>query len=144
MNKLKLSICTFCHTALLSLVASLGSLSFPIPSVASGEIIGPEVHYKSCAQLQKRMNDVNNPDAEIRGFEKVRLLKRMYAEQKYLVYCNGGIIVNREERTICRGYIGYSYAPTSGVAYYYGDWGRIGASPNYHDNNKGDYCKRIK
>jgi hypothetical protein len=139
MSKLKSPICKTRNVVLGSLIASI-SLLLPFPLAA--EVGRPEVQYKSCAQLQKHLNDNNND--EFKGFERAKLMMRTYVEHRYMLYCNGGVIIDRDEKTICRGYIGYSYAPKSGVTVYYGSWGWTDGSPNNADSGKERYCRRLK
>jgi hypothetical protein len=125
----------------LSIVSSF-SLVFPSSSMAY-EIYGPEIRYRSCAQLQKRMND-NNPDKILKGFERAEMVRKNFAEEMRTVYCNGGIIINRANGTVCRGYIAYGYSPESGTAAYFGDWGWLDGSPNNGQTDKDRYCRRLK
>jgi hypothetical protein len=138
MKKVNFSASTF----LSLLVMSLGILSFSSSSTRS-EIREPEMRYRNCAQLQKRMND-NNPHIKFRSFEGAILGRRMYADNVYMVYCNNGAMVNTEKRIMCKGYIGYSYDPTIGTAEYYGSWGWTDGTPNGADGDKGHYCRKIK
>jgi hypothetical protein len=132
------------YMLLSSSIASMGLLCFPSSLAASGDIYGAEVRYTNCSQIQKRMNMANYPNAIFRGFEKANLKRYTYADFQYLVYCNGGTITDREDNTICRAYIGYMYSPKLGIAQYVDRWGRTDGSPNFNDNNKDDYCRRIK
>jgi hypothetical protein len=142
-SKLKLSIHIVCCTVIYSLITNLGSLFFPSSSGAA-DVRGPEIHYRSCAHLQKRMNNVNNPNIKFKGFERANLMKRTKADFAYMVYCNNGVIIDNEEKTSCYGYIGYAYFPELGIASYYGDWGYTDGSPNKADTGKERYCRRIK
>jgi hypothetical protein len=123
------------------LIISSGILSFL--SSSRSEVREPEINYRSCTQLQKRMNKVNNPLFKFAGFERANLGRRMYAHNEYMVYCNGGTIVDREEKTVCKGYIAYSYDPTIGTANYYGDWGWTDGTPNGADGGKRRYCQLL-
>jgi hypothetical protein len=120
-----------------SLIASLGFLTLPLPSTADREYI-----YKNCAQLQKIMNEYN-PGAKFEGFENVKMMRRTLGYEKYMIFCNGGIITDGSEGTICNGYIGYSFSRIGGGAQYYGTWGRTNGLPNFNDNDKGNYCRWI-
>jgi hypothetical protein len=123
-----------------SLIASLGFLATPKPSIADREIL-----YKNCAGLQKVMNDYN-PGHKYKGFEKVKMTRRNYYDgsEQYMVFCNGGIVIDREAGTICRGYIAYSFARIAAIARYYSDWGETNGLPNNSDTGKGNYCRLIK
>jgi hypothetical protein len=142
MNKSRLSSYTFCSVILSLLAANSISLCFPLLSIAY-EVYGPEKHYRSCAQLQKRIND-NNPTRTVKGFERAELMRKTLAENAYVVYCNGGTIINRDNGTVCRGYIGYGYSPSAGTAGYYGSWGWTDGFPNDADTGKERYCRKLK
>jgi hypothetical protein len=144
MNNSKIYAHLSCYMFLSTLITNLAILFFPHLSVAGSAVRERRMYYESCAQLQKKMNIRNNPDFIYKGFEKAKLVRRSYVEFASTVYCNGGIIIDEEEKTICRGYIGYTYSPQSGIARYSADWGLTDGSPNFNDSNKGDYCKRIK
>jgi hypothetical protein len=144
MNKLKLSTNIFRQVALVSMIGSSWLIFLPSLS-AWGELREREVLYENCAQLQKRMNIKNNPNNLIfKGFERVSLLstRRSYGER--FVYCNGGKIIDKEERTICIGYIAYVYAPHRGASMYFGDWGITDGRPNGDDDDKNRYCRKLK
>jgi hypothetical protein len=132
-----LSVCVIRTIILSSLIASAGFLSLPSPSVADREEV-----YRNCAQLQKHLND-NNPELTVRGFEKTRMMRRNSDYEKYTVYCNGGIVIDRGEGTICRGYIGYFLSRIGGRSYHYADWGETDGLSNNHDTGRNRYCRRI-
>jgi hypothetical protein len=142
-SKLKLPVYMICCTIISSLITNLGFLFFPSSSVAK-DVYGSEIHYRSCAQLQKQLNDRNNPSIKFKGFEGAELARRSLAEEARMFYCNDGIIIDKEEKTVCRGYIGYAFFPKMGIASYYGDWGWTNGTPNFNDDNKADYCRRLK
>jgi hypothetical protein len=123
---------------LASLTTILGFLALPLPSMADREYV-----YRNCAELQKDMND-HNPQLTLKGFEKVQMRRRNLDYEQYMVFCNGGIIVNRELGTICRGYIGYSYARIVAGADYYARWGETDGLPNFGDTGIENYCRWIK
>jgi hypothetical protein len=144
MNKMRLPIYKFYRVFLSLLMIDLILSLFSLPSTAY-EVYGPEIRYGSCAQLQGGINNYNrNRGRTYKGFEKAGLMRRSYAEYTYMVYCNGGIIVNREKGTICRGYIGYSYSRLEGTATYYGSWGWTDGSPNDADSGRERYCRKLK
>jgi hypothetical protein len=143
MNKIKLYTYVFCQVTLCSMIGNLWFMFFPSAS-RSGDVYGPEIKYRSCSQLQKKMNVRNNPNFVYRGFETAALTLRTRAEQAYFVYCNGGKIIDKEEGTVCSGYIAYTYSPELGIAQYFGDWGRTDGSPNGADSGKERYCRRLK
>jgi hypothetical protein len=140
MSKLK----SLCCAILSSSIANLGLSCFPLSSVASGDIRGARVDYVNCSQLQKRMNKANYPNIVFKGFETANLTKATYGNSRYLLYCNGGTIIDREEKTICRSYMGYMYSPKLGIAQYVADWGWTNGVANFGDSNKDDYCRRMK
>jgi hypothetical protein len=140
MNKLISSVYVTQTIVLSLLIASAGFISFPSPSKA--QITGPEVLYRNCAELQKHLNE-NNPGDRYEGFEKVKMIRRKLGYSKYTVFCNGGIVTDGAEGTICRGYIGYSFSPIGGAAHYYAAWGKTNGLPNFNDTGKGNYCRRI-
>jgi hypothetical protein len=145
MSKLKLYICTVSCTIASVLTANLGLLFCPSLSLARPDVYGREIRYGSCAQLQKRMNNVDNQiGIKYRGFEKSNLTVKTLIDNGYFVYCNGGTIIDNEQKTICRGYIGYGYSPKMGIAQYAGDWGQTDGTPNGDDTDKGKYCRRIR
>jgi hypothetical protein len=143
MNKSKAFNYTLRRTFLFSLTVSLG-LSFPPYLSEALSVREPKTHYGSCAQLQKRLNDRNNPRATFKGFEGAKLMRRSYYGNAYLLYCNGGVIVDRVEKAVCRGYIGYGYDPEDGAGDYFGRWGWTDGSPNSADSGKERYCQQIK
>jgi hypothetical protein len=143
MSELKSPVHMFLYFAMSSLIANASFLSFPFASVAK-DVYGAETRYENCAQLQRNLNRKNNPYVEYKGFEKARLMKRTHADFAYMVYCNGGIVVNNEGKTICRGYIGYAYFPKMGIASYYGDWGQTDGASNDGDTDSDRYCRRLK
>jgi hypothetical protein len=127
------------RTIILSLLtASLGLLILPTPLIADREYI-----YKNCAELQKDMND-HNPTLTLKGFEKIRMTRRSLGYESYTIFCNGGIVIDREVNTICRGYIGYSFSRIGGGADYYARWGKTDGSPNFNDTGAEKYCRLIK
>jgi hypothetical protein len=137
----------FTHKSYKAILSSLIVNSFlllsPLSSIAYEER-SREVLYGSCAQLQQRLNYRNSPTITFKGFERAEMRRRTFAEEARAVYCNGGVIVDRAERTICRGYIAYSYHPSVGTATYYGDWGWTNGLPNDADTGKERYCRRLK
>jgi hypothetical protein len=139
MNKLKLLNSIFSS----SLIAISASLFSPLSSAAK-DIYGPEINYRNCTQLQNGLNNKNNPYVKYKGFERAKLMRRMYVDDQYIVYCNGGIIIDGDRKIVCRGYIGYTYAPKVGIAHYYGDWGWTNGSPNDGDTDNSSYCRRMK
>jgi hypothetical protein len=133
------SISKIARTIILALVAAnLGVLFLPSSSMADREYF-----YKNCAELQKVMNDYSR-GKKYEGFEKVKMMKRITGYEKYMVFCNGGIIVDREVGTICRGYIGYSFSRIGGGADYYAAWGETRGVPNFNDTGAEKYCRLIK
>jgi hypothetical protein len=143
MNNLKSSTHIFFQVALCSIMGNLWLMFFSSASI-SGDVYGSEIRYGSCSQLQKKMNDRNSPNFVYRGFERSGLARKTRAHNAYFIYCNGGTIIDREERNICRGYIGYAYSPKLGVAQYFGDWGWTDGSPNDADSGKERYCQGLK
>jgi hypothetical protein len=126
------------RTIILSLLTvSLGFLASPPPSIADREVF-----YSNCAELQKVMNDYN-PGYKYEGFGKVKMIRRNADYGKYIVFCNGGIVIDREEGTICSGYIAYSFSRVGGAAHYYSRWGRTEGLPNDNDTGRNRYCRRI-
>jgi hypothetical protein len=140
MNKLASSVHTTNKIAFSLFVLISGLLFLPFPSAA--RVGRAEKHYTNCAQLQKHLND-NNKD-EFKGFEKAKMMRQTYVENRYMVYCNGGVIIDRKEKTVCRGYIGYSYAPKDGISVYYADWGWTNGSPNDADSGEERYCQKLR
>jgi hypothetical protein len=138
MNKLKLSFHLTQNIILFSLMASVEFMFTPLPSVANRE-----VRYRNCAELQKHLND-NNPQLTIKRFENIKMVRRVLGYQKYTVFCNGGIVIDRELGTICRGYIGYSSSPIGGGDDHYATWGETNGSPNFNDTGAEKYCRLIK
>jgi hypothetical protein len=138
MNKLISPVYMAQTIILSSLIASLGLLSLPSLSMADREEF-----YRNCAELQKHLNDYN-PRLTIKGFEKVRMMRRSVGYENYVIFCNGGIVVDRELGTICRGYIGYSFSRIGGGADYYARWGQTNGSPNFNDTGAEKYCRLIK
>ena len=132
-------ICVFRVAIISSLTASLGYLSLPLPSMAIGD---REEIYENCAELQKHLND-NNPGLIVRGFEKVRMVRRNVDYEAYKVFCNGGIVTTRETGgiKICRGHIAYSYHRVVSDANYYASWGNTSDLPNINDTGEWRYCK---
>jgi hypothetical protein len=139
MNKAKLSVYVFCYTMLFQ---SIVNLVFSLPSIAYVMRNG-RVDYESCSRLQEDMNS-HNRGGTFKGFEKSKLVRRGYDKQAYMVYCNGGVIVNRVNGTICRGYIAYGYSPSSGESEYYGAWGWTDGSFNEGDTGKEHYCRKLR
>ncbi len=139
MNKLTASVYLAQTIILSSLITSLGLLSLPLPSMAD-----QEEFYRNCSELQKRLNERNNPRKKYGGFEKIKMMKRITGYEKYMVFCNGGVIVDREVGTICRGYIGYSFSRIGGGAHYYSAWGETKGVPNFNDTGVEKYCQLIK
>jgi hypothetical protein len=125
------------------LIVSLDFLVYPSSSIAN-EVYGPEINYRNCSQLQKYVNNNDPKNRVVRGFEKAELKSTMLVENQYAVYCNGGIIVNSSKKTVCYGYIAYTYSHLSGSAHYYVGWGQINGSPNFNDTGKERYCRRLK
>jgi hypothetical protein len=138
MNNLTSSIYMARSIILSSLIASAGFLSFPSVSMADREEL-----YRNCAELQKHIND-NNPTLTVRGFQRVQMIRRNLDYEKYIILCNGGIIVDRKVGTICRGYIGYSYARIVAGSDYYVRWGKANGLPNEGDTGVENYCRLIK
>jgi hypothetical protein len=139
MNKLNLPIYMSCYAMLFP---SIISLLFPLPSIAYVMRI-PEVNYKSCSRLQEDMNNHNRGET-FKGFERSKLMRRGYDENAYMVYCNGGVMVNRVTGIICRGYIAYGYSPSVGESEYYRSWGWTDGSSNSLDTGKERYCRKLK
>jgi hypothetical protein len=139
-NNMKIMIPTYKARMIIlySLTVILGLLASPSSSMADREYI-----YRNCAELQKVMND-HNPELTLKGFEKVKMMKRITGYEKYMVFCNGGIVVDKEVGTICRGYIGYSFSRIGGGADYYARWGETNGSPNFNDTDAEKYCRLIK
>jgi hypothetical protein len=139
MSKVKLSIYMFCYAMLFP---SMVSLAFPLPSIAYVIRTG-RIDYKNCSELQEDMNS-HNRGGTFKGFERSELVRRNGAEFSHMVYCNGGVIVNRVNKTICRGYIAYGYSPLAGESEYFGAWGWTDGSSNSADTGKERYCRRLK
>jgi hypothetical protein len=138
MSKVKLSIYMFCC---MTLFPSIVDLVFPLPSTAY-VMRTRRIDYGNCSELQKDMNS-HNRGGTFKGFERSELMRRNYSESgTFMVYCNGGVIVNRVNGTICYGYIAYSYFP--GESEYYGSWGWTDGSSNSADTGKERYCRRLK
>jgi hypothetical protein len=131
---------------LLSPITITGLLFSPSSSIAGREI-APEVVHRNCAQLQRTMNNRNNPDYEYKGFEKVKMRRQTITiAGRYVVTCNGGTIIDRTDGTICNGYIAYAYTPTEGLADFYADWGRAydGIAGNLNNTTGQEkYCRWI-
>jgi hypothetical protein len=142
MNKLISFIYTAQTIISCSLIASAGFLFLPSPSIAE-EIPGREKAYRNCAELQKHLND-NNPGDKYEGFEKAKMMRRNLDYEKYIIFCNGGIVTDASEGTICRGYIAYSYAGIPATARYYARWGQTKGLPNDSDTGQKYYCRWIK
>jgi hypothetical protein len=141
MNKtMLLHSCTIRTVFLSSLIVSAGFLSLPSSSMAD-----EQKFYRNCAELQKVING-RNPTLTLRGFERVQMMRRNLTDYagNYILLCNSGTIIDREEGTICRGYIGYSYAPHVSGADYYARWGKADGTPNINDTGQEKYCRRIK
>ena len=138
MNKLTSSGYMARTIVLSSFMASVGSPLLPLPSMAD-----EQKFYRNCAQLQKHLND-NNPELTVKGFEKAKMIRRDLNAEKYIVFCNGGIITDRNEGTICRGYIAYSYARIVAGADHYARWGKTNGLPNLYDTGKENYCRWLK
>jgi hypothetical protein len=142
MNKLISPLHMTRNIVLPALIAIAEFLS--LPSLSMSQMPGSEKFYKSCAELQKHLND-NNPGEKYEGFEKAKMGRKYFDYEIRMVFCNGGIITDRNEGTVCRGYIAYSYARVAGTARYYGSWGTIrGEKTNLYDTDKGNYCRLIK
>jgi hypothetical protein len=120
------------------MAVGLGILNLSSPSIADQEHF-----YKNCAELQKVINS-RNPNLTLKSFEKVKMMRRSLGYENYTIFCNGGVIVNREVGTIRRGYIGYSFSRIGGGADYYADWGETNGSPNFNDTGAERYCRLIK
>jgi hypothetical protein len=143
MKKLRLFLRTPYGLILSASVTISGFLSIQSSSMAIVEQ-GPEVIHRSCTQLQKSLNDRSNPDIEYKGFEKsVMGRRKLTIAGKYVIFCNGGIVTDRTDGTICRGYIGYSYSYVASRGVYYGDWGQVNGEPNFNDTDQGKYCRWI-
>jgi hypothetical protein len=139
MNKTMLLPNYIIRTVILSsLTASLGILNLTSPSIADQEVI-----YRNCAELQKVISN-RNPGDRYQGFEKSKMMRQNYEHGQYMVFCNGGIIRDRAEGTICRGYIAYSFHPIPSVSHYYARWGRTEGPPNFNDTGQDRYCRRIQ
>jgi hypothetical protein len=123
-----------------SLISGAGFLSLSSSSMAD-----EQKFYRNCSELQKVINS-RNPALTLKGFEKVQMMRRNLTDYAghYVLFCNGGTIIDREEGTICRGYIGYSYAPHASSANYYAEWGKTDGTPNGNDTGQEKYCRRIK
>jgi hypothetical protein len=102
-----------------------------------------EEFYRNCAELQKHINDYN-PTLTVKGFERVSMERRYLDYEVRTVFCNGGIITDREVGTVCRGYIGYSFSRIGGGANYYVRWGKTNGLPNFGDTGVERYCRLIK
>jgi hypothetical protein len=140
MNKLTSPIHITQTILLSSLIASVGFLSLPSLSVA-------EEVYRNCAQLQKHLNE-NNPGLIVKGFERVKM-RRQNTDQfqrSYMVFCNGGIVIDRRqgEGTMCRGHIAYYFSYIRNDEDHIASWGITDGSPNEHETDKEKYCRRIK
>jgi hypothetical protein len=136
--KVKLFNDTARMAILSSLTVSFSFLALPSPSMADREYV-----YRNCAELQKVINDYN-PRLTVSKFEKVKMVRRSLGYESYTIFCNSGIIVDREVGTVCRGYIGYSFSRIGGGADYYVRWGRTDGSPNFNDTGVEKYCRLIK
>jgi hypothetical protein len=139
MNKVKLSVYVFCYATLFPSIVSLIS---PLPSTAYVIRVG-RIDYSNCSELQRDMNSHNRGEI-FKGFERSEMGRRGYSEGDYMLYCNGGVIVSRADRIICRGYIAYGYSPTGGTSEYFRSWGRTDGSSNSADTGKERYCKKLK
>jgi hypothetical protein len=137
MNKLTSSVYMARTIILSSLMASAGFLSLPSPSRADREVL-----YRNCAELQKHLND-NNPGLTVKNFEKVQMMRRTVGYEKYMIFCNGGIVIDKRIGTICRGYIGYSFSRIGGGSDHYATWGKTNGLPNFNDVGADNYCRRI-
>jgi hypothetical protein len=125
-------------------VMILTSMTVGLELIASPSMADKEHVYRSCAELQKVMND-HNPELTLKGFEKVQMMRRNYdGTEQYMVFCNGGIVIDKEAGTVCRGYIGYSFARIAGIADYYARWGKTRGLPNFNDTGVEKYCRLMK
>jgi hypothetical protein len=124
------------------LIVSSEFLIGAVPSTAF-EVTEPEIYFRSCTQLQARLNERNNPRKEYRRFEKSKLIREnsLYDNGMYILSCNGGIVVDRTQNTVCRGYIAYSWAPIVATARYYAYWGNSRLGDDGSDIN--DYCRPL-
>jgi hypothetical protein len=139
MSKVKLSIYMFCYITLFS---SIVSLTFPL-SLMAYVMRNGRIGYSNCSELQRDMNS-HNRGGIFKGFERSEMMKATYDESDYMLYCNGGMIINRLNKTICRGYIAYGYSPTGGTSEYFGAWGWTDGRSNSGDTGKERYCKKLK
>jgi hypothetical protein len=143
MEELKSSFCIVRNLILSSSTIIVGFLFVQSSSMAIVEL-GPEVVHRSCVQLQKSLNDRSNPDVEYKGFEKKVMQRRqLTVAGRYAVFCNGGIVIDKTDGTVCRGYVGYSYSCVAGRGEYYGDWGIANGTGNFNDTDQGKYCRWI-
>jgi hypothetical protein len=108
--------------ALSSLMASTVFMNELSSSIAQ-EVKGPQVIYGNCASIQRYLNSTNKASQQYRGFEKSKLNQVYYNNEEYMIFCNGGTVIDGEENLICRGYIGYSWSGYTHTARYYGHWG---------------------
>jgi hypothetical protein len=142
-RKLKSFFCIARRLALFSPITIAGFLLVPSSSMAIVELGSENVH-RNCAQLQRSLNDRSNPNVEYKGFEKKVMGRRQVTiAGRYIVFCNGGIVIDKTDGTICNGYIGYSYSYVERRGEYYGDWGRSYGTGNFNDTDQGKYCRWI-
>jgi hypothetical protein len=143
MGKLKSFFCVVRSLVLFSPITIAGFLFTSSSSMAIVEL-RPEVVHRSCAQLQRSLNDRSNPDVECKSFEKKVMGRRQLTiAGRHIVFCNGGIVIDKTDGTICSGYVGYSYSYVERRGVYYGDWGRLNGTPNLNDTDQGRYCRWI-
>jgi hypothetical protein len=142
MSKIFFDFRTTRNTILSLLIVSSEVLIGAFPSTAF-EVTEPETYFRSCTHLQERLNERYNPEEEYKRFEKSRLMRRSHDNGMYVLYCNGGIVVDRTQNTVCRGHIAYSWSPTAHTARYYAYWGesRLNEDDGSDVNN---YCRPIK
>jgi hypothetical protein len=141
MSKISSNFCIALNMITSLLVVGSEFLIGAAPSMAF-EILEPETHFRSCAQLQERLNKGNNPEEEYRRFEKSKLMRLNYDNGMYYLYCNGGIVVDTTQNRVCRGYIAYSWSPTAYTARYYAYWGNSRNADDGSDIN--DYCRPLE
>jgi hypothetical protein len=141
MSKILLDFRTARNTIASLLIVSSEFLIVAFPSTAN-EIREPATHFANCTELQDRLNGRYNPEKEYKRFEESKLMRIEYDDGVYLLYCNGGILVNRTQNTVCRGHIAYSWSRRASTARYYSYWGESRNEDDGSDVN--DYCRPLK
>jgi hypothetical protein len=136
MSTLSITVRTAQSLALYLLMMSAVFVYEHSPSAAKGRKT-----YGSCANLQRYLNDTNTASQQYRGFENSKLNQVYYNDKDYMIFCNGGTVIDGEDKLVCLGYIGYSWSGNSYTSHHYGHWGWTNGFR--HEGSIKQNCRRM-